>query len=382
MAPGDYTALEFAINVNDPSLHRLRGLLEVGTDPDCPVLQNLSPGITYPQPLVLAIQRNKLEAARLLLEYGANPNGVDCWQLQYGRFIPLIEAVRMHASIEMMELLMEFSADVNKTFSGFTALHHAQEQDEIRLLIQAGADVDASTHSGITPLHHASAMKTRMLIEAGANIHAKTTVGLTPLHVANEADTVDLLLRAGAEVDSQTLIYFTPLHSAVIRGSVDQVRLLLDANANIEARMLPPVLLTPLMLACRCGDASIVSLLLQRGAQVDAVDRQGMTALFHADTVDVAAELLQYGADVGARTPWLQVSLHFAAANGNANMIYLLVSAGVEVDAQDSHGRTAAHLAVAAHGIDHEVVATLIASGADFMIRDSFGRTPFEYSEV
>ncbi|KAJ1475513.1 ankyrin repeat protein, partial [Baffinella frigidus] len=82
----------------------------------------------------------------------------------------------------------------------------AGETAEVQRLIALGADVSAKPFStGATPLHTASENGreevVKVLLDAGADVEAKTTVGATPLYVAasnGHAGVVRILLNAGA----------------------------------------------------------------------------------------------------------------------------------------------------------------------------------------
>lgn len=79
-----------------------------------------------------------------------------------------------------------------------------RQAEAVRLLLQAGAEVDAPSHSGFTALHSAAASgdveTVRILLKAGARADPLTDGGKTPLDYAIEADhaeIVDLLEAAG-----------------------------------------------------------------------------------------------------------------------------------------------------------------------------------------
>lgn len=76
---------------------------------------------------------------------------------------------------------------------------------------------------------------THLLVESGAEIEASTWMGATPLHVASDeghSEVVRALCEAGADVDTRKADRSTPLISAVIRGHANSTRELLRAKAN------------------------------------------------------------------------------------------------------------------------------------------------------
>jgi ankyrin repeat protein len=139
----------------------------------------------------------------------------------------------------------------------------------------------------------------------------------------------------------------------------------------------------PVADAARDGDAEAVRSLLKAGADVNAAQGDGMTALHWAAANDDApmAEMLVYaGANleaatrVGAYTPLL-----VASKAGSTGAISALLEAGSDADARTTTGVTALHLAAAAD--DAASIEQLLAHGADADVRDfSRGQTPLMFA--
>lgn len=106
--------------------------------------------------------------------------------------------------------------------------------EQLRRLLEAGAEVDSRDSSGRTPLYRAVEGGHRavveLLIDAGADVEAGETLGYTPLHRAafepNRADIAELLLLAGADVNRPDNMGRTPLHFAKKRGNAEVADLL------------------------------------------------------------------------------------------------------------------------------------------------------------
>jgi len=129
-----------------------------------------------------------------------------------------------------------------------SALHQAAGQgniDELKLLIEQGADVDEQTQFGRTPLSIASWHKqvsaVEILLEEGASVNVMDNPGLTPLHLVfspiggpSDCETiVDLLTAHGAEVNAQTNKGETPVFFACRQGELKSIRKLVSLGADL-----------------------------------------------------------------------------------------------------------------------------------------------------
>src|SRR5690242_14672151 len=77
---------------------------------------------------------------------------------------------------------------------------------------------------------------------------------------------------------------------------------------------------------------------IAQGADVNALDREGRTALFYAakdGDVSIAAELIRHGADVNVKDKLEFTALHFAANAYQIEVAKLLIEHGANIDAQD-----------------------------------------------
>jgi uncharacterized protein len=130
---------------------------------------------------------------------------------------------------------------------------------------------------------------------------------------------------------------------------------------------------TTIAQAAQAKDATAVKKLLKDGADVNAAQGDGMTALHWAalnGDADLASMLLYAGANVGAKTRiGGYTPLHLAAQVGNAAVIAPLVASGAQVSAVTATGATA--LMEAAHSGSTESVRILIENGADPNVKET-----------
>ena len=199
--------------------------------------------------------------------------------------------------VEMLKLLLARGVDLQACTkgNGYTALHWATIQgtcEAMRALIVAGADVNAKGKTGETALHKAvrnnDGNKVQILLEAGASVHVDNAYGETPLFLANGPLIAQKLVDAGADVSKTDTNGNAPIHSAVKRGLVDIVKVLLAANADTDVRTRWGD--TPLHFAAGLRKKDIVKVLIEAGADVNSVNNYGNTPLHESK---VAAEIAQ-----------------------------------------------------------------------------------------
>ena len=163
----------------------------------------------------------------------------------------------------------------------------------------------------------------------------------------------------------------TPLMYTAAVGSVEAITLLLDQGADVNAAN--SVGATALMWAA--ADIAKVRLLLARGANVKTVSQRGRTALFLAARSDRSADIVKLliaaGADVHAADGAKMTILHSAAWGNDTETIRMIVGDGADVNAADFAGFTP--LIHAASNRNLDAVRLLLAKGADINARSGDG---------
>ena len=148
---------------------------------------------------------------------------------------------------------------------------HDGNVEELRGLVEAGADVNAKMEGGAAPLHLAAGIGrvevVKVLVELGADVNAQVQKQFngeaTPLHwAASEGHTeaVKVLVEAGADVNAHTHYGATPLHSAATPGRVEAMKVLVEAGGDVNARKQDGD--TPLRLAANKGHAKAMRVLV------------------------------------------------------------------------------------------------------------------------
>lgn len=300
--------------------------------------------------------------------------------------------------------------------------------DLLRLALDSGAQVDAKDSWNGTGLIRAAerghALVVGELLQAGIARDHVNRIGYQAVHEAvwlgaddaRYATTVRVLAAAGVELDRPSAQEgMTPLQMARERGfdGLERVltRMTTERPADADAALLA---------AARAGDADGAAAALRAGADIEARDSAGRTALLLAatyDRVEVAQVLVALGADPDALddrhdTPWLVtgvtgsvamletllpaepdlaienrfggLSVIPASERGHVDYVRRVVRTAIDIDHVNRLGWTALLEAVLlgdGRPAHQEVVRILLGAGADRSIPDADGVTALEHAE-
>ena len=295
---------------------------------------------------------------RTLLSAGADVN-----EVTYG-VTPLQTAIK-EGCADAVNLLIEAGADVNMTTPeertplSLACCNGEYYRDIVRLLLDAGADVNKVDRYGYPLLAAASNGQlevAELLLSKGATLTGEACVHLLYWAVAyGAASMVSYLLGLGVEFNITDNQGRSLLYIAARNGRVNIVKLLVKAgmDPNEVATLGDGSVTTPLFVAAQCGHVEVVRFLLNVGAKIHGKFRPLDLAIASADV------LVSVGEECGSgRTP-----LHYAALNGCAKTAQRLISLRADLDAVSNDGDTPL-LCAAANG-NSEVVKSLLAAGAD-----------------
>lgn len=252
-----------------------------------------------------------------------SPEGYSCCILpiiNYGHYpvcclSPLPEP--LHPRVHQTDnLLAGISLATRQDEDGDTPLHIAVVQGElpivhklIQLLLLARRGLDIYNNLRQTPLHLAVITKqanmVNILLRAGADPAVLDRHGQTALHLCCEyqlLDCLSVLLSCSPSspcLEVRNFEGLTPLHLAVLQGCQDLTKMLLDAGADINAMDIKSGQ-SPLMHAVESNHADMVHFLIENGCDVNSQSYSGNTALHIAcgrGQVDTVRLLLKSGAD-------------------------------------------------------------------------------------
>ncbi|XP_027802139.1 protein TANC2 isoform X2 [Marmota flaviventris] len=355
--------------------------------------------------MALASLRNlytpNIKVSRLLILGGANIN----YRTEVLNNAPIL-CVQSHLGYtEMVALLLEFGANVDASSeSGLTPLGYAAAAGFLSivvLLCKKRAKVDHLDKNGQCALVHAALRGhlevVKFLIQCDWTMAGQQQGVFKKSHAIQQAliaaasmgytEIVSYLLdlpeKDEEEVERAQINSFdslwgeTALTAAAGRGKLEVCRLLLEQGAAVAQPNRRGAV--PLFSTVRQGHWQIVDLLLTHGADINMADKQGRTPLMmaasegHLGTVDF---LLAQGASIALMDKEGLTALSWACLKGHLSVVRSLVDNGAATDHADKNGRTPLDLA-AFYG-DAEVVQFLVDHGAMIEHVDYSGMRPLD----
>lgn len=391
----------------------VRAALRAGARPDGPASIHQS----APPSLITAIRYNSdLEAARALIEAGADPN------LSDGQGATALHFAVLENDIGKVELLLAAGARAEAVNNaGENAIHlvlgslgskytldnlnYSDLKQILTALLDAGADPNARRNDGDTPLHlfarsakvykHSSAAgllpALRVLIDRGADIN-RASQGFTPiLRLAVPGNSFEarnnnlsvsmlkLMIELGGDVnaetpDGQSLLILCARHfQKYYAGSWGDEAVFLSLSLN----RFQGVRKADVLLDRHWRLINIFSTLLDAGAEPDARDRKGKKAY---DYLHQDARIILHAAEVGNRMGRQFSGFLGECAYGSGDSVRKELKKS-RVNAGDSNFFNTPPLSIAAfHNPDAEVIDVLLKNGADPDQRNKFGLRPLHFA--
>jgi ankyrin repeat protein/L-ascorbate metabolism protein UlaG (beta-lactamase superfamily) len=219
----------------------------------------------------------------------------------------------------------------------------------LKKLIALGADLKVQNPAGDNLLFRAvnggNIEVISILLGNGFTVDMKTSWGGTPAIYAarmGNIDVIKFLASRGADLKAANG-GFTLLHDSIFSGRTEAVEYLLDQGLNVNG--LGGEGPTPLILAVDVGNIPAALALVRRGADINAVDKNGISVFRYAvmkGATELVAQAIAKKSDISAADPRTgKTVLHEAALRGYSAMVGDLLKAGADKNAKDKGGRTA-----------------------------------------
>lgn len=326
----------------------------------------------------------------LLLRRNADIN-----RLKHSEWRKLTSIMISRGYQRIFRILLENKADTNAHGDILRDASNYGQEEIVRLLLDRGVEVDSRDEVDQDNLKRFWTSPKSY----GSTTHGVGQPALSAASAKGHEGTVRLLLDRNAEINARDALGRTPLFGACENDHEQVVQLLLSRNANLHLQ--DHWGRTPLQVASGAGKTNIVRLLIDRGA-INMKDNKGRTPLSVASEAGQTG-MVQILVDGGAintkddegRTPLLiammrnhikivqllldhnahidQTTLWEACRWGYIGMVYLILDLGVDINIQDKSGAT---LLIRATERDHrDIIRLLLNRNADINVRDHWDRT-------
>ncbi|CAG8981959.1 hypothetical protein HYALB_00004821 [Hymenoscyphus albidus] len=262
----------------------------------------------------------------------------------------------------------------------------------IRLLADAGADLNHRDSDGLYPIHvlacrSADCLRTLLEYRRKVDIEAKSSSGMTALLLAVSSNPVELenvkvLINAGANLDATNEMGHMALSWTYTSNYDKLVSLTLqqeDFDINLCARSYG----NALHQACKNGKIDLVKMLVDHGSDINLLLRCNYGTPLqcvclasddsnYENIKDIMRYLIANGADVKAEGGLFGSVIDSAAMVASSDAIRLLLEHGAPLDIMDDMGRLPIHHA----SINYlDVFKILVKAGGDISVRDKLRRT-------
>ncbi|KAK4880295.1 hypothetical protein RN001_008441 [Aquatica leii] len=369
------TPLHFAIKYGYPCTLQL--LLALGAD------ANIGDYANGSTPLHWAVAMRKTNSVQLLLENGADANKEN----NEGE-TPIARARRLGFNNIVQTMTVQ-----DDNYQKYKMLWNAVKKGEIftvTKLLTEDVEIDKKNDEGQTllmlALDNGHLGVAKYLIARGASIHLTNNRGFSSLHYAASAGDLTIVrhhLDNGVDINITNINGDTPFITALYAQTIHVVQFLLERQASIELSPVTNPKQTCLHHAIEAGSDSIVLQILDRGFYLEKLSSRGLTGLMkalHYRNTHIASLLIERGADVNARDESRATGLHLAATEGLYDMLQLLLDKGVNINVCDSTSDTPLMNAIAC---DKDIIAMLLLSrGAEVHVKNTWGCYPLHNAVV
>ncbi|KAJ6227061.1 ankyrin repeat [Anaeramoeba flamelloides] len=246
---------------------------------------------------------------------------------------PLHIAALTNATPVVTELTNYLPNKISLNENGFAPIHNAvltNSKDVLRIFVNLSANLDIMTSVGKTSLHYATESENiemvKMLIRSGANTELRDFDGLTAYEIARLKGN-KILCDQFLSLKGDSLI-----HKAAKEKNQKEVLRILKQN-SLEAQNIDKFGKTPLHISAEMGDIPTIKILLNYGANINALSFNKNPPLYTAikeDHIDTVKFLVKKGAEINIneRADVVLSALHLAVERDNLPIVKYLLSQG------------------------------------------------------
>ena len=390
----EYHALNLAVSNDNLDICKL--LIDNGFDPNMKSLDGWCP-------LILAVKNGYYDITKYLCDLDID------LKIEIENHSRIYDALNLAAEIgraDIINLLLAKGLDYNHTNShGVTILHSACAYGKLDFFesLMDGRDIYALTKNGNSMLHMTSSFCANgsdiinyLLTNYKFNINSRNKSGFTPIACAVRSDfynNVKLLLDKNADVNITTNWNETVFYISCSKGNIRIARLLLEKNPDSDVNIKTNYDSIPLYVACQNGYMHIVKLLLDNMVNINAISYRGYNAISIACkksllNYDIVKILCKNGADLNHIMPDDQTIIDRAVLDNRIQIVKLLCKYKADINLQLPAHDNMSPLMIACINGRTECAKILLDNGANTELLNTFGDTclfaaiEYDYSDL
>jgi ankyrin repeat protein len=305
--------------------------------------------------------------------------------------IDILEFAAQFGDIELIKQLAKLGINLDATNEkGQSAAYIAAQNGHVEALIKLkalGADLNLQDTLGATPamiaakLGHVKVLQTLHALGADLNIAGKD--GSTPIHYAAQAGQVAVIAtlnEMGLSLHTPKDGGFLPMHIAAYNGHADVVEKLHELGESLNVPVMSGLCQSPAQLAAEKGHLNVLCKLHDLGVDLltptqhyaDHLKEEGFCGVYEddetpleialrQDDLSMVKKLIDWGADVNLQIGQFTTALHSASFFNSPGVIDTLIQAGAELNVENIKGKTPA--SIAAEQGSNEALLKLIEHG-------------------
>lgn len=369
-----------------------------------------------------------LETINMLVNVGINPNSKNLKGQTPLHYALISHTPSYHNSLSRIEKLLDLKANVNeKDSQGRTVLHYLKitegNLDEFRKLLQLflkkGANLEVKDNRGMSPFLLNSFLNntipSKEFLKVGADVNAEDQNKRTALHYATKKsnrELLELLIQGGININKidedgnsaidfgidnvnqeDLLLYLlknkavfsnlandSPLHRAARNGWVKIAKYLISVGSDVNQSIAEN---TPLHIAVMSSGPNrleMVKLLVEYGADLEAINKSFNTPLFNACSYSRDSEIIEYLLKMGAKTEMGKVSILELMIQIDSKIAKLIINKGANFSYLNDSKENLLHTAIL-YG-DIEIVKMLLEKNISITHRNILGQTPLSIAKL
>lgn len=293
---------------------------------------------------------------------------------------------------DAIKYLIKAGADINSIDdSGFSLLHKEAFGDNLETIIflkDAGIDLYLKDEGGNIALYYALLMNEdlnfiKIFIDKDIDLYYKNNIGEYIIHYAalysDNIEIIRYLISKGFPLNVTTKSNLNPIHCAAqLNTNPDIIKLFIKYGVDLFHK--DNYMCSPLHLAAGHNEnPEVLKVLIQNGIDINSRDYLGCLPIHYAaknKNPEIIKFVVESGQSINCKTSSCSQPIHIAAKNENIEILKYLIKEGANVNCKDKNGNTPLHEAV--YNDNPEIIKYLVDCGVEVNCLNNSGKKPID----